>query len=571
MYRLTAPKIVIFIPILILGIVLTIITPKYLGAIRIISLVALLIGELGLSFIPVLAFYPKVNPIQGLILGVVYFFTTFIICFATWGINDFSNIDSYAFLFKNGEFYINTHALFVANIFALIELLLNFRLVYDEDLAKQSQQKRKPHKDISRSQLSSFSKPLLKRPEFEKTASSTSSSKEKVKSSSKSDMDIREEFLKPFEFEPQVATSVENLPEESRGKLFSDEVKEEKYDEKSDFFGTEEKDEWEESEKPSEVKTVEKVAKVEQVEKVEKVEKIEKIEKPKPIQINPFPPSDIKKDLAAIFEQYSSLDAVKKLTANKVAKPISNRIEEDKSKRKPYTLPKPQIAVHIEGQDVVDASFRQISEAEKLEEIKDEIKKELQETVTQETQKIEETMQKTSNTKDEIIESLKNIKEELILSLKEEIKKEFVEEQQNIKRLVTENEKDDEVEEEINKRKDADLPQLNEQLDTVNKHPQTICSAFIDFSGKILVAKQNDNQILLTNEHGNILAKSFSNADKEISKTNQGNLCNLLLESDDGTLVLAKTDDRLLGVLSKGKGEIYTANILRLVSEVEEG
>ena len=649
MYRLTPPNLIIFIPILVLGIVLTLISPKYIGSIRVISLIALLIGELGLSFIPVLAFYPKANLIQGLLLGIVYFFTTFIICFAAWGISDLGNATAYAFTFKNGEFYINTHALFIANIFSLIELLLNFRLVYDEELTKLSHQKHTIKHKEKRTGFSSFEKTTLKRPQFDTstTASTTSLDKDKLKSTSQSQPDMEEEFLKPFEFEPEISPSIENLPAESRGNLFSNEPNNERETKQSDFFDDD--DESHKKQKPTQRLTENPIEKP--------------LERPKPIQINPFPPSDIKKDLAAIFEQYSSLDAVKKLTGSKVNKPINKIIENDKSKRKPYILSeKQQMAVHIEGQEIVDASFRQISEAEKLEEIKDELKKELQETVTQETQKMEETFQKTSNTKDEIIESIrtvkeelkkefqekieekagqdaqkieetlqktsntkdeiiesiknikeelkkefqekleeraitetqkieedlqktsntkdeilesiKNIKEELISSLKEEMKKEFFEEQRKENEIKKEEEKTnlkDIYNEKIteNIEEDINLPQMEEQLNKLNKLPETIGSLYLTSKGKLQTEKWVNQFSSISIEDSNTLANAFNIMEKELNNTNQGNLCNLLLESDDGTFVISKSQNKLLTVISKGKGEIFCGTLLRTLSEIE--
>ena len=77
MYRLTGPIIIIFIPLVIIGIICVALTPNYFTVTRILSFSALLIGEAGLSFIPVLAFYPKATPLQGFVLALIYFFMSF--------------------------------------------------------------------------------------------------------------------------------------------------------------------------------------------------------------------------------------------------------------------------------------------------------------------------------------------------------------------------------------------------------------------------------------------------------------------------------------------------------------
>ena len=97
MYRLIGPKIIFFIPIVLIGIVVVALTPNYFGVTRTLSLSALLLGQSGLSLIPILALYPKASPAQAAILGAVYFFTTFIICFAVSGINNLGWPGNFAF------------------------------------------------------------------------------------------------------------------------------------------------------------------------------------------------------------------------------------------------------------------------------------------------------------------------------------------------------------------------------------------------------------------------------------------------------------------------------------------
>src|SRR3989338_11458078 len=122
MYRLIGPKLILFIPIVVLGIFIVAFIPSRYGAERILSFTALLMGEAGLSFIPILALYPKATPIQAGLLAVIYFFITFIICFSAFGINGLGWPGNYAFALRDGNFVINTFALFAANIFSTLAL-----------------------------------------------------------------------------------------------------------------------------------------------------------------------------------------------------------------------------------------------------------------------------------------------------------------------------------------------------------------------------------------------------------------------------------------------------------------
>ncbi|MBI2996126.1 MAG: hypothetical protein HYY52_05405 [Candidatus Melainabacteria bacterium] len=487
MYKINKPVQIIFIPIVTIGIILCAITPNYFTTTRILSITALLIGEAGLSFIPVLAFYPKASITQAITLATVYFFTTFLICFAAWGINSFGITSDYAFLIKDGEFQINTHALFVSNIFSLLALILSFKLVYQEE-SKSTKKDKGYSKD--RPKFVGFQKPLLKQPEHVKKVESYSSKKDA----------LDEDLIKPFEFEPEIEISTKDLPEESSGKLFSH--KEEETQTPSEFF--------DDGETTSLVKKT--------------------LEKPKPIQLTPFQSSDIKKDLAAIFEQYSSLNAVRKLTFDKSKKILDDQKEQERKRR--------QIEVHVEGEDIHDASFRQISETEKLEEIREELKKELQEELKAKlTQEIPD-------------KSIKTIKEELIESLKEEIKKELVEKTKEVSQ--------------------EDINTLKGKLATLNNKELKIAGSFIlSKEGNLLAEEWREKQVLQESAYKSI-TQLFRIVSKEINKTNQGSLFHILLESENGTLALAKLKDKILAINTKGTGENNSGQILRAISSIEE-
>ena len=100
MYRLSGPNIIIFIPLLVLGIIVAALTPHYFIQSRIISLTSLLIGEIGLSFIPVIALFPRATFIQAIVLAVIYLLTTLVTCLAAWGINSLGWPGEYSFLIK---------------------------------------------------------------------------------------------------------------------------------------------------------------------------------------------------------------------------------------------------------------------------------------------------------------------------------------------------------------------------------------------------------------------------------------------------------------------------------------
>lgn len=538
MYRLTGPNLILFLPIVLIGIIFCSITPNYFGASRILSLLSLLIGEAGMSFIPVLALFPKARPLQAILLALIYFFTTILICFAAWAINNLGFPGKYAFMWKDGEFNLNTYSLFVANLFSLISLILNFRLIYDEELTKEIQLRGTKNKYSQKSRFTGFQKPLLKRPEFKQTPGFSFAKKENYETKSKFKKDFEEDFGKPFEFEPETLISPESLPEESSGGLFAEKETKPKPT-TSDFFDTEE---------PS-LSTV-------------KAPKVEIQEKPKPIQVSPFPPSSIKDDLAAIFEQYSSLDAVKKLTGGRSSKQTQYQKKTRHSKSKPYELPKEkessQISVHIEGEDIHEASFRQISEKEKLDEIKEELKKELKEEIKEKVTEIEKPQE-------EIIQSIKTIKDELIESLKEEIKKEFTVERP--KEITKETTEEPEEEEKIT---EEEISDLQETLNKINKEPKVTGSFFINKNGKLIIETWKEKPVL-HKEVDKTISQVFNSLNNQINKTNQGSLSHILLESENGTMVLADiyNDNKILTVSTTGTTPSDSGQILRVLSEIE--
>ena len=560
MHRLVGPNTALFIFITIIGIILASITPNYFGATRILSLSSLIIGEIGLSFIPILALYPKARITQAALLATVYLITAILICFATWAINNLFTSENYAFIQKEGEFYVNLYSLLVANLFSLFVVVLNFRLIYDEELTKESQKKTKKDKYKGSPRFMGFQKSLVRRPvSQEKPLQGKQATKKES---------FEEDFDKPFEFEPEIAISPETLPEESSGKLFSEkEIK--KPPKLSKFFEDEEIITTTTQEKQSFAK--------------------------------PLPPSSIKEDLAAIFEQYSSLDVVKKLTSSRVSTQHESpkKKESEKKSKKPYELPNqtPQISIHVEGEDIHEATFRQITEEEKLREIKEELKKELEDKVSQEKQKIEESVQKTAetkeeiiqsiesvrqelkkeledkfqaksaqeilkeeeitekslDTKEEIIQSIKNIKEELIESLKEEIKKEIFE-------------KEKEEKEEI---EDEEIELLQEITNKINEESNITGSFYLNKKGDVVLENWKEESLLYEGINKTIV-ELITSLNDEVNKTNQGNLAHLLLKSEGGIIVFANSPNKILTVSSSGTSESDCGQILRALSEIEE-
>lgn len=432
MYRVSGPNLIIFIPVTIIGIVIVTLIPHYIGVSRILSFTSLIIGELGLSFIPVLAFYQKATITQVLLLASIFFLNTILICFSVWGIHTIGFTPKFAFLWKDNQFYINTYAVFAANIFSFINLLLCFKLIYDEELAKEQHTKKK---SIRERHGFGFRSPLLRRPMFEdftRTASTRKSTQSPRTTSTTKEEEalFDEEIEKSFEFEPDIETESDNLPEESQGGLFAKDEPESS--DLPEFF-----DEETEQQKKKNNPTTEDPFKssISTSTHYETKTGPSRTKTMTPIT----PPGDIKEDLSAIFEQYSSLNAIKKLTGRKTTE---QRTYSKKEKyKKPYVLPHDteDISVEIEhAGDVHEASFRQISGKETIEEIKsdlkEEINKEILSKLEEKTSQIKESISKTELLQDEIIKNIKNVKEELLNNLREEIKGK-IEEKDDIKKI----------------------------------------------------------------------------------------------------------------------------------------
>lgn len=545
MYRLNGPNLSIYIPMVITSIIIVTFIPNYLGATRYLSFISMTIGELGLSFIPVLVFYPKATFKQTLLLASIYFSTIAIICFTSWGIHSIGLTKTFAFLWNEDKFLVNTYSLFIANIFALACLILCFKLVYDEELAKEAHLKTKNIRKAKRFGFGGFSNPLLKRPSFDTHINPQITRKYKEtkhkKSSKSEDFLFEHELEKPFEFESEPEGSIGTLPEESSGKLHVDSERE---DSLGNFFDDE---------------TTEQ-----QVKKSNAEIDIED-------SINPFtqeieqkptitPPKDIKDELNAIFEQYSSLNAIKKLTSSKSTDKTEKKTT--RKLRRPYVLPKDTADMSVEIEptaegEIHEASFRQISNKETIEEIKhnlmEEINKELVQKLEEKTSQIKDSLGKTEVLKEDIIESIKNIKQDLLESLKEEIKPKH----------------DDTKKEEEPIEDNTELENiLNNFKNSMTNITGAVC---LNPKGKVLAeCWAKGKRPIIQNEDNSLLLQFFNNTNNEINKTEQENLFNVLLESDEGTMILTKLENKLLTVYTEGKGEIFTGQLLRTISSIED-
>ena len=555
MYRLNGPNLVIYIPLVIIGLIIVTFIPNYFPATRYLSFISLAIGELGLSFIPVLVFYPKATLQQTLLLASIYFSTIAIICFTSWGFYSVGLINTFAFAWNEDKFLVNTYSLFIANIFSLACLILCFKLVYDEELAKESHLKSKNVRQAKKFGFGGFSNPLLRRPTFDTRTNPTPISTHKEikhkKSSTSEDFLFENELERPFDFEPESESSVSVLPEESSGKLHTDKEEESL----GNFFNDEITEQ--------------------QVKKSDSSTDVED-------NINPFtkeseqestftPPKDIKDELNAIFEQYSSLNAIKKLTTSKSTDKTEKKTT--RKPRRPYVLPKDaqDMSVEIESTEgeIHEASFRQISEKETIEEIKhdlmEEINKELLKKLEEKTSQIKDSVGKTEVLKEDIIESIKNIKQDLLESLKEEMKPKH----DDMK--IAEPKKEEKTSEE-----EVEIEEDNTELESILNHlkntePNITGAVFLNPKAKVLAeCWAKGKRPIIQNEQNISLLQFFNNTSNEIKRTGQENLFNILLESEEGTMVLTKLENKLLTVYTEGKGEIFTGKILRAVSNVED-
>lgn len=92
---------------------------------------------------------------------------------------------------------------------------------------------------------------------------------------------------------------------------------------------------------------------------------------------------------------------------------------------------------------------------------------------------------------------------------------------------------------------------------------------FLTPSGEVIT--EDLENIEFTDNQKSSLTKMFIEYCNETKVTEQGELAHLLLESDNGTLVLANLGDKFLTVITDGKEEIQMAHILRAITRVEEG
>lgn len=588
MYRLVGPNLVFFIPLIIIGSGLVTVCPNYFGTTRILSLTSLVIGEIGMSFIPVLALFPKVTPGQGILLALIYFITNLVMCFAAWCVYTLGGTVNYAFLLKDNQFHVNIYSLFISNLFSLTSLVLCYRLAYDEELTKEFHKKRQ-QAPKGKHGFSTFRNPLLRRPDHEtrKSFGTTSTQSQKIKQKDKTENFFDTSEDKPFEFEVEEEIKTEDLPEESKGELFS--PFEEENIEKSDFF--EQEPTKQNSPTSSYTKKPESLKSPFEEKSRSKTSTIAQ-------------PSDIKNDLAAIFEQYSSLNAIKKLTSTKTEKLYKKK----RRTKRPYVISKeePEINIEIEGEDIQEASFKQISEKEELEELKETFKKELQDQLSttlrekageleevkqafkkelqdevlqalnEKSKKLEESLKEKEVFKEDILTSLKEIKGDLIQSIKEEINtkletkesekttertkpmQEKIIEEQSQETLVTE---DEEIEPPF-------VDKWEQTLININKEQNVLSSLLLNKEGKVISENYPEKQLPAIT-HASIL-QIFTSVNEQINNTNQGSLRHMLLESENGTLVLGNLEDKILTVYTKGTGEIYTGQILRALSKIEE-
>lgn len=482
----------------------------------------------------------------------------------------------YAFAIKDGDFIINTFSLFTANIFSALALISNFKLLYDEELTKNFISKQKSsYKTKQRFFLSE--KPLLQQPVTGSTVKeSPKQKKEEVKKPKIKSDSFEDDILRPFEFQPETEdVNIETLPEESSGKLFSPKKKD--TGKTSDFFDEEEN---------------EQMLFKDTLDLHETRRETPARQKPS----SPFPPSDIKGDLQAIFEQYSSLNAVKKLTSTKIEKKSlfqKRKQAENHATEIPRIESKDESAPIKEKEDEVifDATYRQITEEEKLAEIKEELKKQLKEELEQQAlvkeeeknkeelnqsiqtlrnelkKELEEKLQEklaSEAEQEEATQKLPEIKEELIKSLKIEILESLKEELK--KEIIIPEQK---IQKEEPKISQEDIKKMAELLRTLNNTVKCTSTMFLDYSGNLLVKGETDKRVI-QEDSCKVIGNLFSTINKNIASTNQGKLLHVLLESEDGILALAESKSKILTMSTEGTGEGLSAQILRALSDVEE-
>lgn len=476
MYRLLPPNLIIYIPYIVIGVIFATVVPNYLTGTRILSIVSLIIGQIGMSFVPVIALFPKANLIQSVILAITYFVTTFIICSFSWGLYTLGLVPEYSFIWKDEQFHVNIASLFIANIISFASLLTCFKLVYDEELAKKMHSKGKTtlFKGFRGLGFTTGEMPQMKKsPNFETPKSNNPQQPFNKREGDIFQDDIIKDFGKPFEFHAEKEITKESLPEESSGKLFSS--PEQKKSEISDFFSEPEK---------------------------------EKIEPLKSTII--APPKNIKDELAEIFEQYSSLDAVKKIQDETEVSPKKSKKTEE-------------VLFKLDSEDIEEATFKQID-------IPIESKTIPEEALALDIQGDTDVIQK---------------------PLQEEAKVEEIKQEEK---------------EVMPKYSQGEIQHLNALLNELKVDDSIVAGIFLAQDGEAITHQIFNDSTFNFNE---ALTSVFKILNLYINKTNQGNLSNLLLESDNGSVLIALVEGKFLALISNKYGEINTANMLRALSKIE--
>ena len=112
------------------------------------------------------------------------------------------------------------------------------------------------------------------------------------------------------------------------------------------------------------------------------------------------------------------------------------------------------------------------------------------------------------------------------------------------------------------------IDKWEQALININKEPNVLGSLLLNKDGKVISENSPEKQLPAIT-HPSLL-QIFTSVNEQINNTNQGSLCHILLESENGTLVLGSLEDKILTVYTKGTGEIYTGQILRALSKIEE-
>ena len=162
----------------------------------------------------------------------------------------------------------------------------------------------------------------------------------------------------------------------------------------------------------------------------------------------------------------------------------------------------------------------------------------------------------------------KNRKEIIDTKINDRIKQ-YVYVSQIAEDLKSSFDKDETKEVESEGEDEVDNSDIKDTLKSINKVNNVLGSFILDNKGKVLVEEWNGSALNLDNIKLSIL-NLFKNFKNETNNTNQGQLNHLLLETDKGTLVLAAKGNKVLCIHSKGTGEVFSGQILRTLSELED-